>query len=276
MNFNFRLLRILPIVLVCLTSTAIYSQNTIYDSLKNEVFTTLDNVTYNFDEYINRQKLAYPKPISILGFDAKVLYKYSDTLRNIDFDTRWFTKEWREKDAFFRNNLVKIVDEYATKNNLKKVYKELEIDKKDKRESGIRALYEYFDSIGHKIVGIYDVQKKQMNVMFYNYPNINIANNKKRKEQDEKAALERQLENDYKALMDELDAKLRIGEQIVQSEKKAIAAGGLFAKAVKDKIDKVTSGGDAIIDSFIKKYQEKIPDWMLKGIKDKWRPTTVN
>lgn len=85
-----------------------------------------------------------------------------------------------------------------------------------------------------------------------------------------------QMEADYKTLLDELDSKLRIGEQIVQSEKTAIAAGGSFAKAVKDKIDKVTAGGDAIIDSFIKKYQGNVPAWMLKGIKDKWRPTAVN
>ena len=84
------------------------------------------------------------------------------------------------------------------------------------------------------------------------------------------------MEADYKTLLDELDSKLRIGEQILQSEKKAIAAGGSFAKAVKDKIDKVAAGGDAIIDSFIKKYQGKVPAWMLKGIKDKWRPTAVN
>jgi hypothetical protein len=56
----------------------------------------------------------------------------------------------------------------------------------------------------------------------------------------------------------------------------AIAAGGLFKKAVQDKLDKVKAAGDAIIDSFIKKYQEKIPAWMLKGIKDKWRPTAAN
>ena len=85
-----------------------------------------------------------------------------------------------------------------------------------------------------------------------------------------------QMEADYKTLLDELDSKLRIGEQVLQSEKKAIAAGGSFAKAVKDKIDKVAAGGDAIIDSFIKKYQGKVPAWMLKGIKDKWRPTAVN
>lgn len=85
-----------------------------------------------------------------------------------------------------------------------------------------------------------------------------------------------QMEVDYKTLLDELDSKLRIGEQILQSEKKAIAAGGSFAKAVQNKIDKVVAGGDALIDSFIKKYQEKIPAWMLKGIKDKWRPTAAN
>ena len=139
MNFNFKQIRSLLIALVCISSTSAYAQNSTYDSLKKEVFATFDNLKYNFDEYVNRQKLVYPKYIQILGFEAKVLYKYSDTVRNIDFETRWFTKEWREKDAFFRDNLVKIVDEYATKNNLKKIYKELEIDKKDKRESGIRS-----------------------------------------------------------------------------------------------------------------------------------------
>lgn len=85
-----------------------------------------------------------------------------------------------------------------------------------------------------------------------------------------------QMEVDYKTLLDELDVKLREGDRIIKSEMTAIAAGGLFKKAVQDKLDKVKAAGDAIIDSFIKKYQEKIPAWMLKGIKDKWRPTAAN
>lgn len=276
MNYNLKQKRNLLIVFACLANTSAFSQNNTYDSLKKEVFATLDNVRYNFVEYLNRQVLIYPKYIQILGFDAAVLHKYSDTVRKIEFETRYFTKAWREKDAPFRDNLVRIVDEYAAKNNLRKTYKEWEFDKKDKKESGIRADYRYYDSTGHEIIQIYDVQKKEMNVRFFDYPKLNIADSKKRKEQEEKAEQERQMESDFKTLLDELDAKLREGERIIQSEKTAIAAGGLFKAAVQKKIDKVISAGDGLIDSFNRKYQGKIPTWMAKEIIAKWRPAAVN
>lgn len=83
-----------------------------------------------------------------------------------------------------------------------------------------------------------------------------------------------QMEIDYNELLNQLDAKLREGERIVNSEKMAIAAGGLFKQAVQNKIDKVIAAGDSLIDQFGKKYQGIIPAWMVKGIKDKWRPVT--
>lgn len=80
-----------------------------------------------------------------------------------------------------------------------------------------------------------------------------------------------QMESDYYVLLDQLDAKIREGEQIVNSEKLAIAAGGMFKKAVEKKLDKVRESGISLVESFNRKYQGKIPDWMVKGILDKWK-----
>lgn len=162
-----------------------FAQNRSYDSLKREVFMTIDNVRYNFDEYIRRYELTKPKFIQVLGFDVHVLYRYSDTMRNIDFETGWYKKEWREKDAFFRENLIKIMDEYAKANGLIKEFKVLENDKKDNKESGARLIYKYMDSTGRIIASIGDIQKKGMNVNFINYPKIDVEAYKKKKEQQE-------------------------------------------------------------------------------------------
>ncbi len=83
-----------------------------------------------------------------------------------------------------------------------------------------------------------------------------------------------QMQSDYNELLDQLDAKLREGDRIVKSERLAIATGGVFAKAVKNKLDKVRRSGDSLIDTFGKKYQGKIPAWMVKGIQEKWRPVS--
>ena len=80
-----------------------------------------------------------------------------------------------------------------------------------------------------------------------------------------------QMETDYYVLLDQLDAKIREGERIVNSEKLAIAAGGMFKKAVEEKLDKVRESGISLVDSFSKKYQGNIPSWMVKGILDKWK-----
>ena len=84
--------------------------------------------------------------------------------------------------------------------------------------------------------------------------------------------LAEQMESDYNDLLEQLEAKLREGERIVNSERLAIAAGGMFKNAVQKKINKVTAAGDSLIDQFSKKYQGKIPMWMVKGIQAKWRP----
>jgi len=93
---------------------------------------------------------------------------------------------------------------------------------------------------------------------------------------DAKARTEEQMQTDYKELLDQLDVKLREGDRIIQSEKTAIAAGGIFKAAVQKKLDKVISAGDGLIDSFNRKYQRKIPTWMAKEIIAKWRPAAVN
>ncbi|HRH44359.1 MAG TPA: hypothetical protein PKY82_22180 [Pyrinomonadaceae bacterium] len=99
------------------------------------------------------------------------------------------------------------------------------------------------------------------------------ARESQQKETQTKAKNEaEQMETDYKELLDQLDAKLREGERIINSEKLAIAAGGMFKDAVQKKIDKVKAAGDRLIDSFGKKYQGRIPSWMVKGIQEKWRP----
>lgn len=94
-------------------------------------------------------------------------------------------------------------------------------------------------------------------------------------QEDEKENAKRQaeqMESDYNELLNQLDAKIREGMRIVNSEKMAIAAGGMFKKAVQNKIDKVTAAGDSLIKSFGEKYKGKIPAWMVKGIQEKWRP----
>lgn len=79
-----------------------------------------------------------------------------------------------------------------------------------------------------------------------------------------------QMEADYNELLRQLDAKIEEGNRIVRIETTAIAAGGMFKDAVQKKLDKVKAAGESLIDSFGKKYQGKIPDWMIKGIKAKW------
>jgi hypothetical protein len=93
---------------------------------------------------------------------------------------------------------------------------------------------------------------------------------------DAKARTEERMLIDYKELLDQLDVKLREGDRIIQSEKTAIAAGGIFKAAVQKKLDKVISAGDSLIVSFNRKYQGKIPTWMAKEIIAKWRPAAVN
>lgn len=175
----------LTTVLFCSLTYSCFGQNSTYDSLKNEVFTTLNNVKYNFDDYIKRYELTRPKYIQVLGFDVHVLYHYSDTMRNIDLETRWYKKDLKEKDAFFRENIVKIIDEYALINKLTKEFKVLENSKKDKKELGSIVHNNYFDATGHLIVSIADIQKRGMFVNFYNYPNINIEEYTRKKQQEE-------------------------------------------------------------------------------------------
>ena len=88
------------------------------------------------------------------------------------------------------------------------------------------------------------------------------------------AEKEKKIQPDYKTLLDQLDAKLLEGDRIVKSEIKAIAAGGLFKKAVQDKLDKIREAGDGLIAHFGKTYEGMIPEWMIKAIADKWRPET--
>lgn len=92
---------------------------------------------------------------------------------------------------------------------------------------------------------------------------------------DAKVRKEEQMQTDYEQLLDQLEAKIREGERIINSEKTAIAAGGIFKKAVENKLDKVRESGISLVDSFSKKYQGMIPSWMVKGILDKWQNGAV-
>ncbi len=81
-----------------------------------------------------------------------------------------------------------------------------------------------------------------------------------------------QMMTDYDTLLDQLRAKVREGERIVNSERMAIAAGGMFKAAVQKKIDRVVASGDALIKQFGDKYKGKVTAQMAKGIMDLWRP----
>ena len=85
-----------------------------------------------------------------------------------------------------------------------------------------------------------------------------------------------QMESDYNELLNQLDAKLSEGDRIIKQNMTLLAMGGQWAKDVQKKVSKVTASGDALIERFGKKYNGNIPAWMVKGIKDKWRPIPVS
>ncbi len=78
-----------------------------------------------------------------------------------------------------------------------------------------------------------------------------------------------QMQADYETLLDTIERYNAEGMRIVNSERLAIAAGGMFKAAVEKKLDRVKANMDSSIDSFAKKYGAKIPAWMIKGIQAK-------
>lgn len=78
-----------------------------------------------------------------------------------------------------------------------------------------------------------------------------------------------QMQADYETLLDTIERYNAEGMRIINSERLAIAAGGMFKAAVEKKLDRVKANMDSAIDSFARKYGAKVPAWMIKGIQAK-------
>jgi hypothetical protein len=85
---------------------------------------------------------------------------------------------------------------------------------------------------------------------------------------------QKQMEEDFKSLLNNLDAKIDEGNRIIKSNMNLIAMGGIWAQDVKKKLDKVTAEGDKIIKRFEEKYIGLITQEMANEAKAKWKPAS--
>ena len=88
-----------------------------------------------------------------------------------------------------------------------------------------------------------------------------------RKTLQEKAAeLAKEIASEYEKVHDRIEAKIKEAERIAASERIAMTAGGIWADAVKKRIEKPYSEARILIDEFLKKYEGKLPAWLKEHL----------
>jgi hypothetical protein len=176
------------IILLTIYMNASFAQTANYDTLRVEFRKLLWKVendyqanhdiwkrtNYNTKTYLNLYSLSIMKDtVNRLILEAQVGY--------------YTSKETKEKINLFRENIVKLLDEYAAEKNWTKKFKESDFGKKYHRQVGFQRSYDYYDTKGRLIASIFDKQKLEMEVNLYGYPLINTEEYRISKEIENRA-----------------------------------------------------------------------------------------